>query len=208
MTPATASTPSPARADLAAYFLRLGALGFGGPVALVGHMHRDLVESRHWITDDEYREGMALAQLSPGPLAAQLCFYLGYIRGGLAGAVLSGIAFVAPSFLIVLALGWAYVRYGGLPWMQAVFYGVGASVIGLISKSAYGLAIKTMGRDLLLWGILLVVAVATAITGREIVTLIVAGGAVVWLVRAPPTALRRRGTAAEAGSALLLLQIL
>src|SRR3954463_5592734 len=114
MTPATASTPSPARADLAAYFLRLGALGFGGPVALVGHMHRDLVESRSWISEEEYREGLALAQLSPGPLAAQLCFYLGYIRGGVAGAMWSGLAFVAPSFLIVVALGWAYLRYGGL----------------------------------------------------------------------------------------------
>jgi chromate transporter len=193
---------------MAKYFVRLGATGFGGPIALVGHMHHDLVETRRWITEDEYREGVALAQLSPGPLAAQLCFYLGFIRGGVSGAVLSGVAFVGPSFLMVLALGWAYSRYGGLPWMQAVFYGVGASVIGLISRSAYGLAKKTIGRDLLLWGILIVVAVATAITGREIVSLIIAGGALVWLVRAPPEVLRRRGTVAEAGSAILLLQIL
>src|SRR3954463_5447066 len=208
MTPATASTPSPARADLAAYFLRLGALGFGGPVALVGHMHRDLVESRRWISEEEYREGLALAQLSPGPLAAQLCFYLGYIRGGVVGATWSGLAFVAPSFLIVVALGWAYLRYGGLAWMQAVFYGVGASVIGLIAKSAYGLSRKTMGRDPLLWGILSVVAVATAITGRESVSLIVGGGVVVWLVRAPPPVLRRAGTAGEGASVILLLHIL
>ncbi len=198
----------PSRRHLAAYFLRLGALGFGGPVALVGYMHRDLVESRGWIGEEEYREGMALAQLSPGPLAAQLCFYLGYIRGGVTGAIMSGLAFVAPSFLIVVALGWAYLRYGGISWMQAVFYGVGASVIGLIAKSAYGLARKTMGRDALLWGILLVVAVATAITGRESVSLIVAGGVVVWLVRAPPAVLRRTGTAGEGASAILLLQIL
>jgi chromate transporter len=195
------------RSSLAGYFLRLGALGFGGPIALVGHMHRDLVETRRWVTEEEYREGLALAQLSPGPLAAQLCFYLGYIRGGIIGAVLSGVAFVAPSFLIVLALGWAYVRYGGLPWMQAVFYGVGASVIGLISRSAYGLARKTIGTDLLLWVILVSVALVTAITGREIVSLIVAAGVLVWLVRAPPSALRRRGTVAEAGSGILLLQI-
>jgi chromate transporter len=204
----TKQAEDPSRGDLAAYFLRLGALGFGGPVALVGHMHRDLVESRHWVGEEEYREGLALAQLSPGPLAAQLCFYLGYIRGGITGAIMSGLAFVAPSFLIVLALGWAYLRYGGLPWMQAVFYGVGASVIGLIAKSAYGLATKTMGRDPLLWGILLVVTGATAVTGREIVWLIVAGGVVVWLVRTPPSVLRRRGTAAEGASAILLLQIL
>jgi len=195
------------RSSLAGYFLRLGALGFGGPIALVGHMHRDLVETRRWVTEEEYREGLALAQLSPGPLAAQLCFYLGYIRAGMIGAVLSGVAFVAPSFLIVLALGWAYVRYGGLPWMQAVFYGVGASVIGLISRSAYGLARKTIGTDLLLWVILVSVALVTAITGREIVSLIVAAGVLVWLVRAPPSALRRRGTVAEAGSVILLLQI-
>src|SRR3954467_8503597 len=194
--------------DLALYFLRLGALGFGGPIALVGYMHRDLVETRRWVSEDEYREGLALAQLATGPLAAQLCFYLGYIRGGILGATLSGIAFVLPSFLIVLALGWAYVRYGGLAWMQAVFYGVGAAVIGLISRSAYNLAKKTIGRDVLLWGILVVVAVATAITGREIISLIVAAGALVWLVRAPPSFLRRSGTVAEAVSGLLLLQIL
>src|SRR3954469_2763932 len=194
--------------DLALYFLRLGALGFGGPIALVGYMYRDLVETRRWVSEDEYREGLALAQLSPGPLAAQLCFYLGYIRAGILGATLSGIAFVLPSFLLVLALGWAYVRYGGLAWMQAVFYGVGAAVIGLISRSAYNLAKKTIGRDVLLWGILIVVALATAITGREIISLVVAAGALVWLTRAPPSALRRGGTMAEAGSGLLLLQIL
>src|SRR5215208_8377683 len=100
------------RGSLAWYFLRLGALGFGGPIALVGYMHRDLVEARRWITEEEYREGLALAQLSPGPLAAQLCFYIGFIRGRLLGATLSGIAFVLPSFVIVLALGWAYMHYG------------------------------------------------------------------------------------------------
>src|SRR3954449_4097588 len=198
----------PTITSLARYFLRLGAAGFGGPIALVGYMHRDLVETRGWITEEEYREGLALAQLSPGPLAAQLCFYLGYIRGGVTGAMWSGLAFVAPSFLIVVALGWAYLRYGGLFWMQAVFYGVAASVIGLIAKSAYGLSRKTMGRDPLLWGILSVVAVATAITGRESVSLIVAGGVVVWLGRGPAPVLRREGTAGEGASVILLLHIL
>ena len=204
----TTAVPPPTRSGLARYFLRLGAAGFGGPIALVGHMHRDLVETRGWITEDEYREGLALAQLSPGPLAAQLCFYLGYIRGAVIGAALSGLAFVLPSFLMVVALGWAYVRYGGLPWMQAVFYGVGAAVIGLITRSAYGLARKTIGKDLLLWGIFLTVAAATAATGREIVWLVLAAGALVWIVRTPPAALRRRGTMAEAGSAILMLQML
>ena len=198
----------PTRGDLARYFLRLGALGFGGPIALVGYMYRDLVEARGWVAEEEYREGIALAQLSPGPLAAQLCFYLGYIRGGIAGSALSGLAFVLPSFAMVVALGWAYVRYGGLPWVQAIFYGVGAAVIGLITRSAYGLTRKTIGMDALFWGIFLVVAVGTAVTGREIVSFILAGGALVWIVRTPPTAFRRRGTVAEAGSAILLLKIL
>lgn len=193
---------------LAGYFLRLGAIGFGGPVALVGYMHRDLVETRHIVTEAEYREGLALAQLSPGPLAAQLCFYLGYIRGGVRNATLCGLAFVAPSFLTVVVLGWAYIRYGGLPWMQAVFYGVGAAVIGLITRTAYTLTRKTVGKDLLLLAVFATVAVATAITGREIVSLILASGVLVWVVRAPPPALRRRGTLAEAGSAILLLQML
>jgi len=204
----TQPLPAPSRSDLGRYFLRLGALGFGGPIALVGHMHRDLVEARGWFTEEEYREGIALAQLSPGPLAAQLCFYLGYLRGGIPGSALCGLAFVLPSFVMVVAIGWAYVRYGGLSWVQAVFYGVGAAVIGLITRSAYGLTRKTIGKDLLLWSIFLVVAIATAVTGREIVSLIVAGGVLVWIVRTPPAALRRGGTVAEGASAILLLQIL
>jgi chromate transporter len=205
----TAAKPADASlAALARYFLRLGTLGFGGPIALVAAMERDLVEARGWITPAEYKEGLALAQLSPGPLAAQLCFYLGYIRGGVLGATVAGLAFVLPSFVMVLALGWAYVHYGGLAWIRAAFYGVGAAVIGIISRSAYGLSRKTLGKDLLLWGIFLVVAVATAVTGREIVPLILAAGALVWIVRAPPAVLRRRGTVAEGGSAILLLQIL
>src|SRR5438477_6289689 len=123
-------TPSPGYSlwSLLAYFWRLGSLGFGGPVALVGYMHRDLVERRQWISDSDYKEGLALAQLAPGPLAAQTAIYLGYVHYRVLGATVVGLAFVLPSFLMVAALGWAYVRYGGLAWMQAVFYGVGASV--------------------------------------------------------------------------------
>src|SRR5690349_23189463 len=116
--------------QLVRYFLRLGTLGFGGPVALVGFMHRDLVEQRGWIAEADYKEGLALAQLSPGPLAAQLAMYLGYVRYRVVGATLVGLAFIWPSFVMVVALGWLYTLYGGLTWMQAVFYGVGASVIG------------------------------------------------------------------------------
>src|SRR6266516_2289280 len=116
--------------QLVRYFLQLGTLGFGGPVALVGYMHRDLVEQRAWITESDYKEGLALAQLAPGPLAAQLAIYIGYVHYRLLGATLVGLAFVLPSFLMVVALGWVYTLYGGLNWLQAVFYGVGASVIG------------------------------------------------------------------------------
>ncbi|MEO8138284.1 MAG: chromate transporter [Gemmatimonadota bacterium] len=199
---------APSRAMLARYFLRLGALGFGGPIALVGGMHRDLVEELGWLSEEEYREGMALAQLSPGPLAAQLCFYIGYVRGGWTGAAIAGVAFVLPSFLMVVGLGWAYVRYGGMAWMQAVFYGVGAAVIGLISRSAWKLTRKTLTRDALLWGIALVLAVTTIVTGREIAWLILAGGAIVWLWRTPPRWLRPGPSLLEGGSMLLLLQLL
>src|SRR5215468_7252147 len=123
--------------SLVYYFLKLGAIGFGGPVALVGYMHRDLVEKRKWITEEDYKEGLALAQLAPGPLAAQLAIYLGYVDYKILGATLAGLAFVLPSFIMVIALGWAYIQFGGLPWMQSVFYGVGAAVIGIIAISSY-----------------------------------------------------------------------
>jgi len=195
---------SPAQMALPLYFLRLGTTGFGGPIALVGAMHRDLVEERAWLSEAEYQEGMALAQLSPGPLAAQLCFYIGYVRGGVTAAALVGLAFILPSFLMVLGLGWAYVQFGGIPWVQAVFYGVGAAVIGLITRSAYGLIRKTLGSDALLWGVALVLMATTVITGREIVWLILGGGVLVLLARGLPV----RGRLAEGGSTLLLLQLL
>lgn len=198
---------SPTRTELARYFLRLGATGFGGPIVLVGAMHRDLVEGRAWVAEEEFREGVALAQLSPGPLAAQLCFYLGWLRGGVAGATLSGLAFVLPSFVMVVGLGWAYTRYGALPGMQAAFYGVGAAVIGLITRSAIRLSGKTIGRDGLLRGIFIVLAVLTAVTARENVWLILLAGVTVLLVRARPRGFGGPGTAAEAGSLLLLLQV-
>src|SRR5215471_18563545 len=185
--------------QLVRYFLRLGTLGFGGPVALVGYMQRDLVEQRGWIAEADYKEGLALAQLSPGPLAAQLAMYLGYVRYRIPGATLVGLAFIWPSFLIVVALGWLYTRYGGLPWMQAVFYGVGASVIGIIAHSAYKLTTKTIGRDPLLWGIYLVTAVVTIVTQTEQVLLFLAAGVLVWLVKAPPRALWKSWGHGESG---------
>ena len=178
--------------DLVLYALKLGSLGFGGPVALVGYMHRDLVEKRQWIPEEDYREGLALAQLAPGPLAAQLAIYLGYVHYRVLGATLVGIAFVLPSFLMVVTLGWAYQIYGGLPWMRAAFYGVGACVIGIIASSATKLTRKTMGTDPLLWMIYLAAAVVTVLTESENVLLFLFAGVLVWLVRTPPE-LRRTG---------------
>ncbi len=172
--------------DLVFYALKLGATGFGGPVALVGYMFRDLVEKRKWISESDYKEGLALAQLAPGPLAAQLAIYLGYIDYKILGATLVGIAFVLPSFLMVVALGWLYTRYGGLNWMQAVFYGVGACVIGIIAISSYKLTLKTVGKNKLLWAIFLIVAVFTAATESENIYLILACGFLVWFIENPP----------------------
>jgi chromate transporter len=173
--------------------LGLGTWGFGGPVALIGHMNRDLVERRKWISEADYKEGLALSQLMPGPLAAQLAIYLGYVHYGIVGATVAGVAFVLPSFLMVVGLGAAYVAYGGLPWMQAVFYGVGAAVIGMIAVSAYKLTTKSIGKDKLLWAIYLIAAGATVVTESESAWLFFAAGVLVWLVKAPPKDLLRGG---------------
>jgi chromate transporter len=167
-----------------AYFLRLGATGFGGPIALAGFMQRDLVEDRRWISRQDYLDGLALAQLAPGPLAAQLAMYLGYVRAGVAGATIVSLCFVLPSFLMVWGLSVAYVQFGGLPWMEALFYGVGAAVIAIIARSAHKLTRLTLGRDVTRWGIAVVLAVTTAWTEREIIWLfLLAGGLTVTLAR-------------------------
>jgi chromate transporter len=166
------------------YFLWLGTVGFGGPIALAGHMQQDLVDERGWISKEDYLEGLALAQLAPGPLAAQLAIYLGYVRAGILGATAVGIAFVLPSFLMVLALSAAYIRFGGLSWMQGMFYGIGAAVIGIIARSAFKLTKLTLGKDKLLWGIFAVLAVSTAWTSHEIVWLFLLGGVVSLIVKA------------------------
>jgi chromate transporter len=167
-----------------AYFLWLGSTGFGGPIALAGYMQRDLVERRRWITKEDYLEGLALAQLAPGPLAAQLAIYLGYLRAGTFGASLVGLAFIGPSFLMVLAIASAYVRFGGLPWMQPAFYGIGAAVVAIIARSAWKLAKMVLGKDRLKWVIFAVLALSTAITGREIIWLFLLGGAVAYFAKA------------------------
>jgi chromate transporter len=174
------------RRELIRYFLLLGTLGFGGPIALAGYMQRDLVERRRWISKQDYVEGLALAQLSPGPLAAQLAMYLGWVRGGASGAALIGAAFVLPSFVMVIALALLYIRFGGLPWMQGIFYGVGAAVIAIIARSTIKLARLTLARDSLLWALFGVTAVVTAITESEIIWLFIASGALAMLLKTPP----------------------
>jgi chromate transporter len=170
------------------YFLWLGTVGFGGPIALAGHMQQDLVDERGWVSKQDYLEGLALAQLAPGPLAAQLAIYLGYVRAGAFGATVVGVAFVLPSFLMVLGLSAAYVRFGGLAWMQGMFYGIGAAVIGIIARSAFKLTKLTLGQDKLLWGIFAVLAISTAWTSREIVWLFLLGGLVTVFVKSFPPA--------------------
>jgi chromate transporter len=165
------------------YFLRLGTLGFGGPIALAGHMQQDLVDQRGWISAQDYKEGLALAQLAPGPLAAQLAMYLGWVRARRLGATLVALAFVGPSFLMVLVLSALYVRFGGLPWMQGLFYGIGAAVIAIIARSVLKLVRMTLGQDYLLWGLFTASGLVTAWTESEIIWVFLLCGLVPMLVR-------------------------
>jgi chromate transporter len=177
------ASPAPSLAAFVAYFLRLGTFGFGGPIALAGSMQRDLVERRGWVSRDEYVKGLALAQLAPGPLAAQLAIYLGWTKAGLFGATLVAMAFVLPSFLMVIGISVAYVRFGGLAWMQSAFYGIGAAVIAIILRSAYKLVRLTLGRDRLSWAIFVANAIATAVLEAEVLSLILGCGVVMLAVR-------------------------
>ncbi len=178
------------------YFLRLGALGFGGPIALAGYMQKDLVEDRKWISNQDYVEGLAFSQLSPGPLAAQLAMYLGWVRGGILGATLTGTVFILPSFLMVLALAALYVHYGRLAWIQGIFYGIGAAVIAIIARSAYKLVRATVKRDWLLWVLFAALAVTTAWTESEIVWLFILCGFVAVFIKARPRFRMAPGTTA------------
>ena len=171
---------------LTTYFLKLGTVGFGGPVALVGFMHRDLVEQRRWITEDSYKLSLALAQIMPGPLAAQTAIAIGYFEAGLLGATLVGMAFILPSFVMVLAISLAYVAYGGLWWMQALFYAIGATVIAIIAIAAYKLARSTNKRDPLLWTIFAVLALVTVWAQAELAEFFIFAGLLILFVRAWP----------------------
>jgi chromate transporter len=187
------------------YFLKLGTLGFGGPVALAGFMHRDLVEQQRWIDEDEYKLALALAQIMPGPLAAQLAIALGYFQHGVLGATAVGLAFILPSFLMVLAISIAYLAYGGLWWMQALFYGIGAAVVAIITIAAYKLARSTNRRDPLLWAIFAALAIVTVWVEAELAEFFILAGLIVLLVRAWSG--WRRGLVASGGAVAVGLLI-
>lgn len=172
--------------ELVRYFFKLGTIGFGGPAALVGYMRRDLVEDRRLVDEPTYNLSIALAQIMPGPLAAQTAMAIGYFRGGVIGATLVGLAFILPSFVMVLGLGAFYVAFGGMPWMQAVFYGIGPAVIAIITIAAHRLARGTNKRDPLLWTVFGVMFVVTAWTGTELGPLFIMAGLVALLSRAWP----------------------
>ncbi|HLK93811.1 MAG TPA: chromate efflux transporter [Polyangia bacterium] len=184
--PAAAPPTAGTLRELLRYLLGLGTFGFGGPIALAGYMQRDLVERRGWIAKKDYVDGLALAQLAPGPLAAQLAIYLGWAKGGAVGATGAAAAFILPSFVMVMALSAFYVRFGGLAWMQSAFYGIGAAVITIIARSAVKLVKMTLGKDRLLWALFAASAITTGWTESEIVWLFLVSGVVVLLSRARP----------------------
>ncbi|MBI4260421.1 MAG: chromate transporter, partial [Actinobacteria bacterium] len=168
------------------YFLGLGTWGFGGPIATVGYMQRDLVEGRRWVGRADFLNGVALGQTMPGPLAAQVVMWVGYLRAGALGALGTAVAFIVPSFAAVLAIAVLYDRYGGLTWVQALFYGIAPGVMAIIAVAAVKLARLTNGWDFRLWGISLVTGTVTAVTGTEIAILFVAAGLAIMLLDVPP----------------------
>jgi len=186
----TVDNPHPIK-DLVLYFLRLGTLGFGGPVALVGQMERELVTERQWLTKDEMREVIAVCQSLPGPLAIQVGIFISYLRGGFWGAWAGGWGFILPNFLIVAALGALYVHFGALQPVTAIFYGVSPVVIALILHSCHRLA-KLGMEDYLQWGIAAACFVVTVVLKSEVALLFIASGVLGVLVygtlwRRPPT---------------------
>src|SRR5918912_1496601 len=183
--PPAAVEPAVSLRDLALYFLKLGAFGFGGPIALAGYMQRDLQEERSWITREEYQDGLAIAQTMPGPLAAQLAMWIGYIRQGVLGATLVGIVFVLPPFVVVVAVAALYVAFQGLPQIRALFYGIGPAAIAIVALAAWKLAKGTDKRDPRLWATSAALMAVTVATERELAWLFVLAGLVGSVVYAP-----------------------
>ena len=188
------SVESPPRLSLgqiAGYFLRLGTTGFGGPIALAGYMQRDLVERRRWFTQEEYLQGLAVSQTLPGPLAAQLAMWLGYVRRGFWGAVAAAVPFILPPFVIVSIVAALYVAFRGTTVIQALFYGIGPTVIALILRGAWKLLGVTVKNDRRLWAIFAVITLITFAVRSEVAVLFVLAGFLGVLLYAPPGWLRR-----------------
>jgi chromate transporter len=192
------SVESPPRLSLgqiAGYFLRLGTTGFGGPIALAGYMQRDLVERRRWYTQEEYLQGLAVSQTLPGPLAAQLAMWLGYVRRGFWGACAAAVPFILPPFIIVSAVAALYVAFRGTTIIQALFYGIGPAVIALILRGAWKLVRVTVKDERRLWVIFAVVGVVTFVARSEVAVLFILAGLVGVAIYAPRSWLRRARTA-------------
>src|SRR5205807_4150449 len=186
------------------YFLGLGTWGFGGPIASVGYMQRDLVERREWLDRDEFLDGVALGQTMPGPLAAQVSMWVGYLRAGAAGALAVAGAFILPSFLFVLGVAAIYAHYQGLAVVQSLFYGIAPGVMAIIAIAAVKLARLTDGTDARLWAISVAIGTVTAATGAEIAVLFVAAGVAMLIWDAPPSFLRHgHGPGAVVGTPML-----
>jgi chromate transporter len=190
--------------DLVRYYLRLGLLGFGGPVALVGQMERELVAGKGWVTKEEMREGIAVCQSLPGPLAIQVGIWLSYLRGGFWGAWAGGWAFILPNFVIVATLGALYVHFGGLPWVTAIFYGVSPAVIALILHSCYRLTKLGMD-DWLQWALAGVAFAVTVAVRAEVAWIFLASGVVGVLYYG--SLLRARAAASTTSSFLIGLPL-
>ncbi len=170
---------------LVLYFLRLGSIGFGGPIALAGYMQRDLQEERGWITAEEFQDGLAIAQTMPGPLAAQLAMWIGFVRYRIVGATLVGLAFILPPLLIVIGIAALYVHFEGLSQIRALFYGVGPAAIAIITLAAWKLARNTDGKDARLWATSVIVFGVTVLTHRELAWLFLLAGVIGSVIFAP-----------------------
>jgi chromate transporter len=184
--PGTAGEPPrPSLWELTRYFLRLGALGFGGPVALANAMRRDLVEGRHWLSEAEYDDGLAIAAACPGPLAYQLGVYCGYIRHGVTGGLAAAAGFALAPFLLVTTVAWFYTRLSGMWQLRALFYGIAPVVVSLILKACWNLGRKTLRKDLFAWLFFLVSCAITVIVERELTVLFLIAGALGTALFAP-----------------------
>lgn len=193
---------TPTLSQLALYFLRLGALGFGGPVALANSMRRDLTETRGWVSETEYDQGLAIAAACPGPLAYQLAVYCGYIRFGVSGGLVVAVAFALPPFLLVVGAAWLYTRFSDNWQLRALFYGVGPVVVALIVKACWNLGKKTLGRDRWAWAIFLVACGITVVVQRELTAIfLVAGvlGSFLFATSGPPPKPEARRPASRGG---------